>query len=785
MKKVISGLLATLLIIAASIPSFAGSEVFSSSATTVAVPVTVGTVAADPKESDPSNAAISEEKARQIAAEFFKDCFGVQVDDTSYQSTVQYTANSYYSYSPFGTSKKKYVWNISYQKNGSNYSYTYAQISVDASSGKIIQMNRYNGVDPTQQSIAVYTREESQKICEDFLKKYNPDVMNRIKYVDQSNMYQYGSYKSANYEFYYTRLENGIPFNEDSITVMVDGVTGTVSNFYMNWDDSRVFPSADPAINKAEAQALLDKQLKLSLSYIIKRKDYNSQPESAILAYSIGPDSAMAVDAGNASLITPTQMISQTSGEAQKSKDLTDAERAALYAKHKELQKPDKELDSSGAQSIMEGILKNMVGDAYKIDNISYSDSRGSWMGYKTWSAQVYEKDSIPNYGPSSGYISIDAATGQLLSFNSYNNFGEMSTQEFTPAITWEDSYAKALDVIAQLYPDKIKDINTNQKYTKMVNSINGVEIPERYYGFNFMRVVNGIPCSDNMISVSIDIKTGLVSNLYKNWYDDISFEAVGDEISPDSAKEIYLDKYKTELAYMSVPDPDGKEPGYQIKLLYSLNANNRFVSYYYINATDGKWVDFLGNGLEEKAVSNFKEKIKGHWAEKELQLMADQGIIDTSNFEPDREITKLEAVKMLVNAKGYNYYRSSDTKLKFTNVTSGSEEYRYLEEAVNYGIIDNAEGAFVSDAKVSREEMAEMIVKLVKYDKLAGARDIFSLKYTDAGEISRDKYGYVAIGTGFGMFDGYNGQFRPKANTTMAEMASAIYKGIDAIQQK
>ncbi|MHB1393926.1 MAG: S-layer homology domain-containing protein [Clostridia bacterium] len=164
------------------------------------------------------------------------------------------------------------------------------------------------------------------------------------------------------------------------------------------------------------------------------------------------------------------------------------------------------------------------------------------------------------------------------------------------------------------------------------------------------------------------------------------------------------------------------------------------------IDAFSGKLLNYDGYELDD-AQSDFYEIIKGSPVEKELSILAFQNIIDTGSFKPDREITYMELLRMLVNAKGYHPYMVREQEeLLFKNVDKKSENYSYLIEAVRYGIIENKPEELKLDAKVTREQMAEWIVKLLKYEKLAKAKDIFVSSYKDADEISSDLKGHAAI---------------------------------------
>jgi hypothetical protein len=201
------------------------------------------------------------------------------------------------------------------------------------------------------------------------------------------------------------------------------------------------------------------------------------------------------------------------------------------------------------------------------------------------------------------------------------------------------------------------------------------------------------------------------------------------------------------------------------------------------VDALTGEKVGYNGEIISNKEGS-LKERVKGHWAEKEINILANQGIIDMNQFDMDREITLMEAIKIMVNAKGYDAYRLRGAEeLKFGAYKPEDSEYKYLQMAVNYGIIENKTMTFDGGKKVSREEMAELLIKLLRYDKLAKSKGIYTLPYDDRGEVSPERFGAVALCTGLEIMGGRDGKIRPKDNATMIEMAVAVYKALENIQ--
>jgi hypothetical protein len=75
-----------------------------------------------------------------------------------------------------------------------------------------------------------------------------------------------------------------------------------------------------------------------------------------------------------------------------------------------------------------------------------------------------------------------------------------------------------------------------------------------------------------------------------------------------------------------------------------------------YIDAVTGVFLDYNGRAVPEQDASGFEAAISGHWVERTAKLLAQQGIIDTVAFSPDEPITRMEAIKMMVKARGTDF---------------------------------------------------------------------------------------------------------------------------------
>jgi len=219
------------------------------------------------------------------------------------------------------------------------------------------------------------------------------------------------------------------------------------------------------------------------------------------------------------------------------------------------------------------------------------------------------------------------------------------------------------------------------------------------------------------------------------------------------------------------------------MKLTYKLGDASGMYDYTNIDALTGKFINYNGENIDQN-IELFKEKIKDSKAEKELSILASKGLIETGDFKLDKKVTQIDLIKMLVNSRGFTPYMADKTaELKFSNITKSDVNYKYLQMAVSYGIMENSNGEFIGDKLVTREELAKSLVKYTNYSKLAEHSELFKINYKDIAMISKGNLGYIAIAEAFGFIQIENNEFKPKENITMEQLAMGVYNALNNVR--
>ena len=178
------------------------------------------------------------------------------------------------------------------------------------------------------------------------------------------------------------------------------------------------------------------------------------------------------------------------------------------------------------------------------------------------------------------------------------------------------------------------------------------------------------------------------------------------------------------------------------------------------------------------KETSNtFSDMAGFEWAEKAVNSLSQKGVVagrEEGKFVPDGNVTRAEFIKMLVLATGIE--PAEDYSGYFADVKKDDWFAPFVEAAKLAGIATGADGKFMPDENISREDMAVLLYRAYGFDKSQNEKDVF----TDSDLIS--DYAKSAV---FALYEkgillgNGNGEFNPKWTALRAEAAQVIYRSI------
>lgn len=728
--------------------------------------------------SEKDKAKISQEQAKQAARNILKDYFETTIDDTKFQCNINF--NSYYM------GKKISTWDIHWY-NPNEDKQINIDVVIDGTTGRLLRVDKFEmSRSQSSSSIATITQEEAKDIGETFLKRINPKEFSETILVKDNNSIHY--YGMSSYGFIYNRTINKIPCESNNIRIGVDGITGKVTSYEITWDNDLKVPSSDKVIDQKAAEDIFNKNTKMKLNYNSYIEKTPSQQENKTkLVYTAGDSSPLMIDAINGKALTWNGEYM----ENVKTRNITNQQKEEILKNVKPIEKHSSTIGSDRAEQVIKEKIKNLFGDGYEINSVNYEENGYGYLGkdIKIWSGEFVKKDNNTNFGPPEGRISINALTEELVGMDKFN-FNDKMDEKFQPKMTWEQAYDSAITFIAKNCPQKIKEINTEQKNNSSQLYMYG-GIPNRFITFNFGRIINGVGFNNSIsynndgINITFDTKTGEIRSFSYLWQDKLDLPSVSKTISSDEAKKVLLNNNKPQLMYLLLnKDENMNNSASKMQLVYTISNMNTPLNS--IDAYTGNLLNVYGENIEDN-MDVFKGKVKGSAVEKEAIILASQGIIDTKDFKLDAGVTRLQLVKILVNAKGFNPYLKGMNELSFTKGlgSKDSTDYKYVQLGVMYGIIQDKKEEFKGDELVTREELSKSLVKLLGYDKIAEIKGLLYNSYTDGNTISADKAGYVSLAGGLKLIEASNdNKIRPKDNVTMSELIKAVYTALGNLQK-
>ncbi|UVI29934.1 S8 family peptidase [Paenibacillus spongiae] len=177
-----------------------------------------------------------------------------------------------------------------------------------------------------------------------------------------------------------------------------------------------------------------------------------------------------------------------------------------------------------------------------------------------------------------------------------------------------------------------------------------------------------------------------------------------------------------------------------------------------------------------DKVVSGMRD-IDGHWAESPIVQLSSLGIIGGSGsyrFNPDRSITRAEAVSML--ARTLSPAAAKAGPMSFTDVKTGHWANASIMRSVRSGWVGGyVDGTFKPDQPITREEMAVILSRAWELREVRPTRSPF-------GDVDQKRWSSAALNTMKlkNWVSGYQGnRFMPEETASRAEFAAVLQRAL------
>ena len=197
------------------------------------------------------------------------------------------------------------------------------------------------------------------------------------------------------------------------------------------------------------------------------------------------------------------------------------------------------------------------------------------------------------------------------------------------------------------------------------------------------------------------------------------------------------------------------------------------------------RYIDANKNGTCDLSVADMEgtfKDLKNHWAKNCVEKLVNSKIISgypDGTIRPDNEVTHAEAVALL--SKAAQLKPKNKVKLAFSDAAEiPSWLNDYLQAAVDYEVI--SENSFKPLKKVTRQEMAVMIVKAFELDE----KDTAELPFKDLEGVSDSVKNSIGCTYKMKIILGYpDNSFKPEKSISRAEAFTIISNALDAKSKK
>ncbi len=197
---------------------------------------------------------ITQQKAEQIARQTLNIDSGFKLNYVSlYNSWIN---------------KDNYTWSMDFSKQEKGSDYYGANVTIDAKTGEVLYF--YKSSPYNEKDMPKYTREQSLKIAEDYIKSVQPEKTREVEYTNwrQTERQPWeGNEPPREYYFNFTRKANGAYFIDNGFTVAVDTAKGTITSYSLNWY-KKDLPAGDNVISADRANQVFLDQIGIQLQYV-------------------------------------------------------------------------------------------------------------------------------------------------------------------------------------------------------------------------------------------------------------------------------------------------------------------------------------------------------------------------------------------------------------------------------------------------------------------------------------------------------------------------------------
>lgn len=178
---------------------------------------------------------------------------------------------------------------------------------------------------------------------------------------------------------------------------------------------------------------------------------------------------------------------------------------------------------------------------------------------------------------------------------------------------------------------------------------------------------------------------------------------------------------------------------------------------------------------------STFTDLAGFDWAQAAISQLSALGIVQgtgSSLFEPKKEVTRAEFIKMIVLALGVDTAGVTASS-PYPDVMSEKWYSVYIMAAKNLDIVEGSpDGNFYPEASITRQEMTAMIIRALSVTDKLPSETWKTLSFSDRDDIASWAEDSVTKAYTLGIVQGVSADsFSPRANANRAQASVMIYR--------
>lgn len=613
----------------------------------------------------------------------------------------------------------------------------------------------------TLKTLATFSKEDARAAAAAFLKKAVPSYSAGLRPNGDNNYFD-NTYYQLSYSYYY----NDIPVRGVGVNVAVSVSTGKIVSFNLSENMNGDYPPSGKIIPAADAAKVFAEELELRLIYTDSYNGSDNKPGKNLTPVYYLDNSRYAVDAvtGKLTDLYPNDNYGGGGGGGgmkENAKSTADSRGGLNEAEIAELDRISGLMDENEIIAKLRSYPVSGFDTSFTLRGANLFkqyDSTADTPDY-AWYLDFYKEidDEYLNFS-----ASLNASTGELLSFSSYSNYysNPRAVKTFTKT-DYDNAKTSVLNLLKKIAPEKFGNSALHEQ--------SNINYGSGSYYFTFERVENGIPYPSNGLTVNFDAAKDTITNFGMNWYKNPTFKSAEGIVSKDKVLANIVKDHPARLEYYNNYNYN-YELGNKISLLYFLGdyggnyydaytGKENAASYQAPAAAPKAYADLTAGSALAKAANSL--------------LAIDVYIDSGEKLRPSEAITQQDFLFLLSKCYSYSYIIPLDASKKNEDL---------YNDMISRGVILKNEVAF--DKPVTREMAAVFIVRELGYDKLAQKSAVFVNSFRDNLSITAAYRGHAAIAKGMGIISGFNNNMMPKTNLTRGDAIFMAYKMLKAYTQ-